>query len=36
MIENFKLNIVKQYKESGKSMTSIFRDFEVPMETLAG
>ncbi|KAG6559309.1 MULTISPECIES: transposase [Candidatus Rhabdochlamydia] len=32
----FKLNIVKHYRESGKSMTSISRDIEVPMGTLAG
>ena len=30
----FKLNIVKHYRENGKSMTLISPDFEVPMGTL--
>ena len=32
----FKLNVIKHYRESGKSMTAVSRDFEVPMGTLAG
>ena len=32
----FKLNIVKHYRESRKSLTLISRDFEVPMGTLSG
>lgn len=32
----FKLNITKHYRESGKSMASVAKDFEVPLTTLAG
>jgi transposase-like protein len=32
----FKLNVIKHHRESGKSLTAISRDFEVPMGTLSG
>lgn len=31
----YKLTIIKHYRESGKSIASIAKDFEVPMTTLA-
>lgn len=32
----FKLNVIKHHRESGKSLTAISRDIEVPMGTLSG
>ena len=34
--KEFKLNVVKHYRESGKSLATISKDFEVPLSTLGG